>query len=179
MSFYVVFENQLLTGAHIITTMTSRSTVRVAEVLSEFVIDYRPDWIRMALEKYTLYEQTLDLRDESDDLEQELALTSVGRSAAKTLIADDLAPKRRNNIAATSPEFQDYIVGQLKQLEKRIQVVSLSQRERAQALSLTEAAIKVATAPEPIWHVVRELLYIVSAIATLAPLVTSMIHSLS
>ena len=72
----------------------------------------------------------------------------------------------RSQIFEIDEKRQAEIVDQICHLRSVIDKAPLSNVERSQAIAYTSAALLMAEAPEPAWHLVRDALAIVAAIST-------------
>lgn len=91
---YTRFENDLLVAAYFLGEETGQDSVSVKEVLHNFSLSPRANWIMRALEAFVSYGYSMDVRHIGEEIEQDISLTSRGLREAERLIDEGVGPAR-------------------------------------------------------------------------------------
>jgi hypothetical protein len=92
---YTRFEKELLVATYILGEERSEDYTAIRDVIEQFQLDPRPNWIQRALQSYVDYGYSIDVRHIGQEMDQSVSLTGGGLREAERLIEEGIVPSRR------------------------------------------------------------------------------------
>jgi hypothetical protein len=92
---YTRFEKELLVAAYIYGEEHGEDYIGIRELIDNFQLEPRPNWIQRALQSYVDYGYSVDVRHIGQEMDQSVSLTGPGVREAEQLIDEGIVPQRR------------------------------------------------------------------------------------